>query len=65
LTRDGVKINSSTATQILRGMVYSRLESGFTKQDIAAAVDSLAGEAQGNGWEKVVESRERQRGLDR
>jgi hypothetical protein len=33
-------------------MVYSLLESGFTTQDIAAAVDSLAGEAKATAGKK-------------
>jgi hypothetical protein len=46
-------------------MVYSLLETGFTKQDVAAALGALAEEASGDEWQKALESRERGRGLGR
>ena len=46
----GVKSSTNTATQILRGMVYSLLETAFTKQDVVAALDNLAGESRGDAW---------------
>lgn len=51
-----------TATQILRDMVYSLLDSGFQKQDVAAALHTLTGEAAGDEWKKGLETRKRTQG---
>ena len=58
-----MKNSTGTATQILRGMVLSLLESGFQKQDVVAALDRLTEEARGDGWKNALESRERARCL--
>jgi hypothetical protein len=60
-----VNHSTHTATQILRGMVYSLLENGCTKQELAAVLDRLADEARGDNWKKALEIRERGRGLGR
>jgi general stress protein YciG len=60
-----VKTSADTATQILRGMVLSLLDNGFKKQDVATALDRLAGEATSGDWQKPLESRKRARGLGR
>jgi hypothetical protein len=48
---------SLTATRILRDMVLSLLETGFHKQDIAAALGCLTDEAAGDHWQKAVDGR--------
>jgi hypothetical protein len=50
------------ATAILRDMVYSLLENGIKKQDVAAALNTLTGEAAGDEWKKGLETRQRMRG---
>jgi hypothetical protein len=56
---------TTAATQILRGMIFSLLEHGFTRQDVVAALGSLTTEAEGPAWPKKLASRERARGLSR
>jgi hypothetical protein len=50
---------SRAARGILRDMVLSLLETGCKKQEIVAALDSLADEAKGDAWQKVLNGRER------
>jgi hypothetical protein len=52
---------SRTAKVILRDTIYSLLETGLTKQDIVAALKSLADEARNDAWQKVLDGRERAR----
>jgi hypothetical protein len=54
-----------TATQILRDMVYSLLDSGFQKQAVVAALNTLTDEAAGDDWKKGLETRKLTRGLGR
>jgi hypothetical protein len=52
---------SRMARAILLDTVLSLLETGVDKQDIIAALYSLADEAKGDAWQKVLEGRERAR----
>jgi hypothetical protein len=50
---------SRVAKAILRDTVLSLLETGCSKQDIAAALDRLKDEAKGDAWQTVLDGRER------
>jgi hypothetical protein len=60
-----VVTRTHTATQILRDMIYSLLDSGFQKQDVVAALSRLTGEAAGDEWKKGLETRKLARGQGR
>lgn len=49
--------DTERATHILRGMVYTLLETGIKKHNVVAALGNLIEQAVGDEWEKALQTR--------